>query len=64
MGSAPSPEVRALEILEISHDLDLEGQARPAAGGTNEFLRKWGFKVVIHSGRGVRQENGLHQLHE
>ena len=64
MASAPSPEDVAFGILEIPHDLDLEGQARPAAGGTNDFLRKWGLKVAIHSGRGVRQENKSHQLHD
>ena len=62
MGSAPSPEVRALEILEIPQDLGLAYQARPAANSTNDFGCKWGLKVVLQSGRGVWQEIGLHQL--
>ena len=37
MTSAPSSEAVALQILEIPHDIDLVGQAGPAASGTNRL---------------------------
>ena len=64
MASAPSSEAVALQILEIPHDIDLVGQAGPAASGTNDFGWGWGLKVAAQRGRGVRQGYGLHHLRE
>ena len=64
MASAPSSEAVALQILEIPHDIDLVGQAGPAASGTNDFLRKRDLKMAVQRGRGVRQGYGLHHLRD